>query len=276
MSVNIRKLFRRLTKILAGFVILYILSLVFLYFKQEKFFFNPKVLAEDYVFEFDRSFEELYIPVGTNDTLHAVLFKTPESKGVVLYFHGNAGAIHNWGKRAHLFLDNGYDALFVDYRGYGKSKGLYTNGEALLDDANAVYQYTKTLYDEDQIVVLGFSLGSGLASYVASKNNPKFLILNAPYYSWKTLIAEEIAPPIPKFIINYDIPTYRYIPKIKCPIHIFHGTKDFLIHPNTNSKLLQALNPKSITLTLIENAGHNGIHITKTYYDKLKTLLSEL
>lgn len=276
MRINIRKIFRRLARIIVGLILLYILSIVFLYFKQEKFFFNPKVLAKDYVFEFDRPFEELNIPVGTKDSLNAVLFKTPESKGVVLYFHGNAGAIHDWGKRAHLFLDNGYDILFVDYRGYGKSTGSYSNSDELLNDADEVYEYTKTLYNENDIVVLGFSLGTGVASYVASKHNPKFLILNAPYYSWKTLITEEIAPPIPKFIMNYDIPTYTYIPKVKCPIRIFHGTKDFLIHPDTNSKLLQAINPSNIELTMITDAGHNGIHITKTYYDELKVLFSEL
>ncbi len=273
MKINIAKIFRRLGRIIVALIILYLGTLVFFYVKQEKFFFNPKILERDYAFEFTEPFEELNIKVEENTFLNALLFKAENSKGVILYFHGNAGAIHDWGKRAPLFLDNNYDVLFVDYRGYGKSNGRYANSDELLSDAETVYNFTKTRYQENKIVVLGFSLGSGLASYVASRNNPKLLILNAPYYSWKTLIAEEIAPPIPKFLINYDIRSYEYIQAVKCPIQIFHGTRDFLIHPDTNSKKLRALNPDNITLTFITDAGHNGLHITKQYYDLLKELL---
>lgn len=247
---------------------------MFVYFKQERFFFNPKHLDSDYVFQFDDTFEELNIPVSEGVSLNALLFKTEqERKGVIVYFHGNAGAIHDWGKRAPLYLDNGYDILFFDYRGYGKSTGRYSNADGLLGDGQAVYDYVKQRYKESEMVVLGYSLGSGIAAYVASKNNPKQLILNAPYYSWKTLIAEEIAPPIPRFLVKYDIPTYTYIEAVKCPITVFYGTRDFLIHPDTNAKKLQAIKPNNIVLYPITDGGHNGLHITKQYYDALKTLL---
>lgn len=271
LKLNFPKLFRRLLRIIAALFVLYILSLVFLYVKQERFFFNPKHLDKNYTFTFKESFEELNIPITETISLNAILFKTEQTrKGVIVYFHGNAGAIHDWGKRAPLYLDNGYDILFYDYRGYGKSAGEYTETQQLFDDGQAVYNLAKTRYPEDQIVILGYSLGSGIAAYVASKNNPKKVILNAPYYSWKTLVSEEIAPPIPRFLIRYDIPTYQFIKKVKCPILIFYGTRDFLIHPDTNAKKLQALNPNNITLFPITDGGHNGLHITKQYYDLLK------
>ena len=273
MKINFPKLVRRFIRLAVVLFILYLSSLAFFYFKQERFFFNPKHLDQDYVFEFDHPFEELNISVTDDITLNGVLFKAHNSKGVILYLHGNAGAIHDWGKRAHLYLDNNYDILFVDYRGYGKSQGKYCNSEELFHDSQKVYDFTKSLYNEDQIVVLGFSLGSGLASYLASKNNPKMLILNAPYYSWKTLIAEEIVPPIPKFLIKYDIPSYKFVQRVTCPITIFHGSRDFLIHPDSNSKKLKALKPNNITLHFITDAGHNGLHITKQYYDLLKEIL---
>ena len=273
MKINFPKLFRRLGRIIIALVIFYLLSLIFFYFKQERFFFNPKHLDKDYAYEFTEPFEELNIEVDDAVFLNAVLFKADSTKGVILYFHGNAGAIHDWGKRAHLFLENNYDVLFVDYRNYGKSDGQYCNSDELLNDALKVYDYTKTRYKEDKITVLGFSLGSGMASYVASKNNPKMLILNAPYYSWQTLIAEEIAPPVPKFIMKYDIPSYQFVKDVKCPIHICYGTRDFLIHPDTNAKKLKALQPNNITLHPITDAGHNGLHITKEYYDLLKVIL---
>lgn len=273
LKINPKKILRRTVRVLLGLGLLYLGSLAFLYFKQERFFFNPKHLDKTYAFTFKQPFEELNIEVEDSVLLNALLFKTPNPKGVILYLHGNAGAIHDWGKRAPLYLGNGYDILFVDYRGYGKSDGEYSNSNQLFNDVQKVYNFTKTRYAENQIVVLGFSLGSGLAAYLAANNHPKMLILNAPYYSWQTLITEEIAPPVPKFLLKYDIPTYEFIKDIKCPIKIFHGTKDFLIRTETNSKKLKNLNPNNIELTLIEDASHNSIHISKQYYDALKKTL---
>ncbi|MEO8934345.1 MAG: alpha/beta fold hydrolase [Xanthomarina sp.] len=273
MKINFPKILRRLARVFATLITLYLLSLVFIYFKQERFFFNPKFLAKDYQFEFKENFEELNIPVAPNIDLNAVLFKAKNAKGVILYLHGNAGAIHDWGKRAPLYLDNNYDILFVDYRGYGKSDGAYNDAEEIFNDMQKVYDFTKTLYNEDRIVILGFSLGSGLASYLAANNHPKMLILSAPYYSWKTLISDEIARPIPKFIIKYNIPTYEFVKRVTCPIKIFYGTRDFLIDPETNAIKLHALIPSNITLFPIEDAGHNGLHITRQYYQDLKKIL---
>lgn len=274
MKINAPKIFRRFLRILASLVILYLLSLIFFYFKQERFFFNPKHLNKDYTFTFKQDFEELNIPVAENISLNALLFKTKQlKKGVIVYYHGNAGAIHDWGKRAPLYLDNGYDILFFDYRNYGKSDGEYCNTEELLNDSQAIYNYTKQHYQEGSIIILGYSLGSGLATYVASKNNPKMLILNAPYFSWKVLVADEIAPPIPQYLIKYDIPTFAFIENVKCPIHIFYGTKDFLIDPETNTKKLLPFDPNNIKSHPITDCGHNGLHITKEYYDELKKIL---
>lgn len=144
MTLNFPKLFRRFLRIIAVLFGLYILSLIFVYFKQERFFFNPKHLEKNYTFTFKESFEELNIPVTETVSLNALLFKTEQTKkGVIIYFHGNAGAIHDWGKRAPLYLNNGYDILFFDYRGYGKSDGEYSEAKELFNDGQAIYNYVK-------------------------------------------------------------------------------------------------------------------------------------
>ena len=272
-----KRVLRKTTRIILQFlivlVVLYVGSLVFFYFKQEKFFFNPKHLESDYVFTFKESFEEINIPVEKDIQLNALHFKAENPKGIVLYLHGNAGALHDWGKRAHLFLENNQDVFFVDYRGYGKSDGKYTKDSQLFNDVQKVYDYVKGIYNEDQITVLGYSLGSGLGAYLASKNKPKQLILNAPYYSWKTLVAEEIAAPVPRYLVKYDIKTFEYLEQATCPIQIFHGTRDYLINAKTNCDQLKELYPDKINLTYIIDGAHNDIHITKQYYDALKDLL---
>jgi len=270
----VRKIVKILVQISAVLLILYLSSLVFFYFKQEKFYFNPKYLDAAYVYEFEETFDEIDIPVAEGVSLNALHFKAENPKGIVLYLHGNAGALHDWGKRAHLFLENDQDVFFIDYRGYGKSGGNYTEDAQLFNDVQKAYDYVKKIYPENKITVLGYSLGSGLAAYLASENQPKQLILNAPYYSWKTLVADEVASFLPKFLVNYDIKTYEYLEKASCPIQIFHGTRDYLINPKTNPDKLKELYPDKINLMYIIDGAHNDIHITKQYYDALKVLFN--
>ena len=188
-------------------------------------------------------------------------------------FHADMDYMHKHGsKRTHpeQLVDGTIRVLSFRMDYFDKTSISY---EDVLSDSNKVYQYIKQRYNEDKIVVLGYSLGSGLATYVASKNKPKMLILNAPYYSWKTLIADEIAPPIPQYLLKYDIPTYQFIKHVTCPINVYYGTRDFLIHPDTNAKKLKEIAPSNISLHPITDGGHNGLHITKQYYDELKKIL---
>ncbi len=273
MNINFRKIGRRLLRFIAFIAVLILCGYIFLYVKQERFFFNPKTLPKDYTYSFDQPFEEINIAVEDDVNLNALLFKTDSiSKGVILYFHGNAGAIHEWGERAYLYTENKFDVLFVDYRGYGKSDSFYEEESELYNDAQKIYDYVLTRYEEKDVIILGYSIGTGFASFAAAKNNPKLLILEAPYYAWNEFIAS--MAPVPQALINYEIPSYKFLREVKCPIRVFHGSKDFLIKPEEHSKRLKNLYPDKIELTLIKGAGHNGIYLSKQYYDELKELLA--
>lgn len=263
---------KRIKGIILSISLLYVIAMTFLYFNQEKFYFHPKTLAENYQYHFDSEFEEINIPVGKKNTINSLLFKSKNSKGVILYLHGNAGALHDWGMRAPLYTINNYDILFVDYRGFGKNRNQLESEKMLHSDIQHVYDFLKTRYKENNIIVLGFSIGSGLAANVAANNNPKALILEAPYYSFESLV-NEIAPLVPSFLIEYKIPTHRFIEKVRCPITIFHGKDDQLITPEGNSIQLQQLDPNNITLHLIDNCNHNGIYKSNAYYNLLSVVL---
>ena len=265
-------MFKRVKQLFILLISLYIIAMSFFYFNQENFYFNPKTLTTDFQYNFDSKFEEINIPVDQNNTLNTLLFTSEDSKGVILYLHGNAGALHDWGLRSNLYTDNNYDVLFVDYRGFGKNKNEIKNEKMLHSDMQQVYNFLKSKYEESNIVVLGFSIGSGLATNIAANNNPKMLILEAPYYSFESLV-NKIAPFVPKSLINYKITTHKFITLVKCPITIFHGKNDQLITPEGNSILLKQLSPNNIDLFLIDNCNHNGIYRSDYYSKKLSSIL---
>ena len=77
---------------LFAFILIGTILLGILYNLQEKLIFHPEVLPQDHQFSFDHSFEEIYFDVDEGVKIHALHFKADSSKGMVLYFQGNAGS----------------------------------------------------------------------------------------------------------------------------------------------------------------------------------------
>ncbi len=253
--------------LLAG---LYVLLCVILYFAQEKLLFYPTKLSKDYTFKFVNQFEEVNLKVDDSITLNALLFKATIRKGVVLFLHGNGGAIHSWGEGANLYTDNGYDALYLDYRGYGKSDGKIISESQLIGDAQVAYDYLKQHYAEDKIIISGTSIGTGIASQIAANNNPYKLILTSPYYSLVSLVKEKIKI-IPSFVVKYQLRTSNFMKQTKCPIIIFHGDSDQVIPYHHSLKLKE--NFPQIDLHILKNYGHNDLTQSEGYIkDMLKIL----
>lgn len=241
-----------------------------IYLFQEKLLFFPEKLPSDYQYRFPYAFEELQYQVRDNTTLNALLFSKSESKGVVLYLHGNGGAINRWSETAYVFLENKYDVLYLDYRGYGKSEGKIHSEKQLIEDAQTVYDALKEKYTEDQIILLGTSMGTGIATQLAVSNRPQKLILNAPYASLQQLIREKV-PIIPSFIIRYTLKTKEYLNKVSCPVYLIHGAEDQLISP-AHAETLKAVHPVS-KLEIIPDYGHNDLIYSRAYEELMHEIL---
>jgi len=242
-----------------------------LYFFQEKILFLPTVLEQDYQYQFNSNFEELFLKPEENVTINALHFKVENPKGVLLYFHGNAGDLSRWGTIAQYYVDKDYDVLIMDYRTYGKSLGKLSE-KGFYNDAQYCYDYLLKQYSENKITVYGRSLGTGIASYIASKNNPKQLILETPYYSILD-VAKYRFPMFPvKMLLRYHFPTYQYLPNSSCPITIIHGTDDNLV-PYASGKKLGELGLDNLDFITVEGAGHNNLIEFDDYHKTIKSIL---
>lgn len=266
-----RRFYRSLVlPILRVSVITYVVLCGFMYASQTQMIFLASRLPDDYQFRFPAAWREVRIPVeGTQ--LHGLHFTAPDPAGVVLFLHGNGGAVDQWGLLANQYVRRGYDVLFVDYRGYGKS-GLTIRGEAELHaDMRAVYEHVAELYPEDQITVVGRSIGTGLATRLAAEHSPQQLILESPYFSFRSLARQRFWFLPTDLLLSYPIPTNEWITQVKCPITLIHGTDDDLI-PLDNSHRLQALAPDRIRLHPISGTGHNGLESHRDYQAVLNEL----
>ena len=245
---------------------------VIFYFFQERFIFKPEKLPEDFVFQYEnQEVEEYNIKLSEKVTINGLHFKTKKPKGIVFYLKGNSKSIKGWGKFAVDFTFHGWDVLMMDYRGFGKSKGKRTQ-QLMKDDVQAIYNIIKEKVDEKYIIVYGRSLGTGLATKIASVNNPRMLILACPYYSMSNN-AQRYLPFIPLgLVMRYTMPTYKWIKYVKCPIKIIHGTNDRII-PMKSSIRLSRINPKLTRLYPVIGGGHKNLHNFEDYHRALKEIL---
>ncbi len=252
-------------------IIYFALSLAF-YFLQDFFFFRPEILPQDFTFEYAFPFEEKKFELPDGGQINALWFKVPNSLGVVYFLKGNSRSIKGWGKFAKDYLGKGYDFVMFDYRGFGKSSGRRSE-KTLYLDTDFIYEWLKTEYPENNIVVLGRSWGSGFAAYAASNHDPKMLILDSPYYSFSYQVYRfGWWLPI-KWLLRYKVPTNKFLEKVKCPVFIIHGNRDFLISYKQSVRLANEF-PDKVKLITIKGGRHNNLPSFEAYHKALYRVLN--
>lgn len=262
-----------LIKILLIVGLIYIVLILVFYVVQDFFFFRPEKLPKYFQYKYPFPFDEIHFDMEDGGYVNGIHFKVPNSKGVIYYFKGNSKSIKGWGKFARDFVSKGYDFFMVDYRGFGKSKGKRT--EAILyNDAQHIYKWLTNTYTENKIIIYGRSLGSGIATRIASWNAPRMLILDSPYYSFLHQIKRYgFLLPI-RWILKYQIRTDQFIKKVSCPIFILHGLKDRLI-PFSDTQLLKNKVPNKIKVFEIAEGRHNNLPEIAAYHEFLYDILND-
>ncbi len=227
--------------------------------------FYPSPLSENYSPSMGA---EVWIPVEEDVQLHAAHITYPNAKGVILYLHGNKGNVQRCIRQSRQFQDLGYDILIPDYRSYGKSGGELENEAQMYQDMQLTYYLAKRY---DNIVLLGYSMGTGMASYIAAHNSVDGLVLVAPYVSLVDM-KNRFFPFAPSFLMKYQFRTDENLKEVKCPVTLLHGTKDEVI-PFESSEVLYQLFPKT-TLVPLQGVGHRGVIFDISIRKAVKEMIS--
>jgi len=247
--------------------------LVIVYFIQDRLIFKPEKLPANFQYKYDIPFKELFFDITEGVRINGLHFYREHPAGLILYLHGNTRSIKGWAKYARDFYRYNYDVVLVDYRGFGKSTGRRSE-TALLSDVQFVYNTLLQQCPSNCMLVYGRSIGSGFAAKLAADNDPRYLILDSPYYNFRKVV-QRFIPILPvRYVLRYHLRTDLWLPRVRCHTYILHGTRDWLI-PIRHSERLQQLNPSKITLIRIHGGGHNNLTTFPEYHNFIRDILKE-
>ena len=168
-----------------------------------------------------------------------------EGKPVIVYLHGNGGALRHRVPRFAALIESGYGLLALSYRGYGGSSGSPSE-QGLIADGRAAYAFVAARHPGSSPVLWGESLGSGVAVALAAEQPVSALVLEAPFTSTADL-AFASYPFIPvRLLMKDQFRSDERIGRIKAPLLVLHGARDRVVPISYGEQLFElAPQPKT-------------------------------
>jgi len=234
-------------------VVLYCLWGLFLYVYQRDFMYLP-VEGPAHSYPVEQFLSE-------GETLEVVVLN-PGRPDAVMYFGGNAEAVV---ANAPGFLQGlpQHTVYLVNYRGYAGSSGTPTE-QGLYADALNIHDAIRDRHRG--IAVIGRSLGSGVATFLAAERPVRRLVLVTPFDSLLRL-AQDLYPIYPVSLLLHDrYDSYSRVPRIDAPTLLVLAEHDRVIPGKYAETLRSAFPPGQAEVEILEGVGHNGLSARPGYY----------
>jgi uncharacterized protein len=201
--------------------------------------------------------EEVTLTTSDGEHIFAWHVAPGDGKPVILYFHGNGGALRYRVARFDKLISDGIGLVAVEYRGYGGSSGSPSE-RGLIADAEAGYAFAAARYSVPQIVVWGESLGTGVAVALAAEKPVGRVILEAPFTS-AVAVGEKRYWYMPvRLLMKDQFHSDERIAKVTAPLLILHGVKDQTV-PFAEGEQLFALANKPKHIVKFLDGGHEDL-----------------
>jgi len=219
-------------------------------------------------------YEDVFLKTADGKKIHGWFIENNTSDKVILLFHGNGGNISHRLSKIKLLHFLPANVFIIDYHGYGKSEGEPCEQNLYLD-AKAAYDYLikEKKYTPSQVIVMGTSLGGGVATYLATQERVGALILESTFTSIYAM-APRKSPlyrrPIVWVRSRFD--NLENIEKVNVPILIIHSEQDEVIPYQMSVALYEKAN-KPKKLVLLEKYKHGGFMTTPEYIEGLQKVL---
>ena len=251
---------RRLSRLVAAVFGLYLVVLVIFKSLENRLVFQPSTAAEAWLAPPSERVEDVWTTTPTGEKIHAWWLPTddPQPTGAILLCHGNGGNLSHRGRMmADLTQATGLPVLAFEYPGYGKSDGepseagCYAAGRAALDWLGEKGVPTTN------VVILGESLGGGVATELAAESPCRALVLVKTFTSLPAA-AKWHYPWLPThWLMSNRFDSRAKLPNATCPVFVAHGTADRVVPFAHAEKLFAAANEPKRFLRL-EGQDHNA------------------
>lgn len=242
-------------------LVLYATVCALLYFNQEDLLFHPQPNTPKEVAEILKQYPEFdtlsFVMKDGNRTCGYISKDTIIKKlPLVIYFGGNAEEVSHLAEKYKYFPHT--IMVLMNYRSFGLSQGTISE-KTMFSDALEVYDYLKNdiRIDSNKIIVIGRSIGTGVATYLSSQRKTNGTVLITPYENMID-VAFEKYPFVPiSLLIKHRFESDKYTATITSPMLSLIAANDEVIPKHHAYKLKDAWKGKTETLEVNEN--HNSI-----------------
>ena len=245
---------KKILKILLVLFFVYLILLVFLYFYQRSLLYHPN--ENNYSGDnLTVKVEKVKVQTSDNLKLNGWFHKKNLSDyKTIIYFHGNAGTLDNRIHKLNHFKDIDVNFLIIAWRGFSGNEGKPTEDGLYIDGKSAVNWVLEQGIKEENIVLYGESLGTGITLEIAQNKNFAGVILETPFTSMVDA-AKNFYPYIPVNLLLKDrYENEKKVRSINIPIMIMHGEKDTIVPFSMGKKIFEIANePKYSYFTKYDN-----------------------
>lgn len=260
-------------------LVIYLAVALFLFLNQSRLLYYPNLPSRAVIATPDRAglaYES--VQIFTEDGVRLDGWFLPagrESRGVLLFFHGNAGNISHRLESLKIFSGLGLDVLIFDYRGYGRSEGKASEQGTYLD-AEAAWRY---LTDERRIpakniVLFGRSLGAAIAAHLATRHTPRALIMESGFTSAPDIARRYYRIFPVHWLARFRYDAMEYLASVHCPVLIVHSPDDEIIPIQHGRALFAAANEPRTFLEIRGSHNEGFLASERTYIDGLDVFLT--
>jgi fermentation-respiration switch protein FrsA (DUF1100 family) len=260
---------RTLVSILTIAISIYLLLALLIYLFQDRMVFLsnlPGRALEASPGDISLNYQDVSLTTSDNERLHGWYVAAKNPRGVLLFFHGNAGNISHRLDSIKIFHELGLDTLIIDYRGYGQSTGKASEKGTYLD-AQAAWDYLVNTrrVPADRIIIFGRSLGGAIGAWLGVQNTPAAVIIESSFSSGVD-IARRLYPFLPIHLLTrLQYPVADYASQLNCPVLVVHSRHDEIIPFTMGQAIYTAVKQEKKFLEL-KGDHNNGFLISQREY----------
>jgi len=245
----------------------------FIFFPEKRHDFSPE--------QFGLIYNNVFVRTQDGVRIHGWHFPVESedaSRGLLLFFHGNAGNISHRLENIRFLVDEGISVFIVDYRGYGRSEGTITE-EGMCRDAEGAMDWlvAELGIPAGRVVIFGRSLGGVAAVHAASVRPAAGAILESTFSSLADA-SRIFFPILPSgLLLGGRMDSMAKIGRVSAPLLFIHGDVDDLIPIALGRKLFDAA-PSPKEFYTLRGAGHNDTCLVggKLYFQKIRTFVDHV